>query len=860
MKNNATMKFLFSLIGPIAMIVILTMPIGPLTGGLGILQPIGGIFDVGRGVDQLSDQTMVVQGIDSEIYIVIDEWGIPHIYASSLYDAFTGLGYMQAKDRLFQMVMQTYLAAGRISEVVGDMAIGTDMFHRTLGLRKSAVASYEWYLANENSNEDVAFALEANRGMTNGINQFIRSMTSADTPIEFKILGYTPDLWQEINAFIWAKYMTWGLSGGIMDLQRQLMRTQLDNDTLYHDMIQATWPYTVAIVQEQYNLSIVEYPMAPGGGPAAIEVESIVTEENFEDLITLPEYEPLMEVFNNMVKAFGEEDFVGSNSWAINGSKSATGRAILANDPHLSLQAPSLWYEAQIVIPGIMNVQGGTLPGTPGVLIGHTENMAWGMTNMGADFVDLFVEDLNPSNSSEYMYGEDWVPFSIVEEPIQTSSGQIIDFSVRWSVHGPCIDEILGETYGLANIAMNWTGNGITHEILALGLLNRANNLQDYFDALYWWDGPPHNFIYADTEGNIAVTVAGKMPLRSGYSGKYPVSGADPDVGIVGFVPYAYNPRSVNPTSGYIQTANQLSIDPDDIWYNILGPQAEGYRGRRINEWLFAQTSIDAQDFMSLQADVHDISARQMLPFVLDAWEAMGDGDTEIQEIVDILEDWNYYMETNLTAPTIWVYLLDSMKVAIFDELSSAGVSLRYAFTPVLEWILRENITYYLDDQTTSGVESMYEILRDALELANDEIRDDLGNNVTEWEYGLHHTILIDHLAGMTFIGGEGHRGSKYTVNVAGGWTVQHGPSRRMIADFDATPKFYTVYPGGQSQVMFSKHWEDLFDLWYTYDPISRRYGYCEEHYIASVEDFDEANEGTIIIEYRITLIPEVVI
>lgn len=857
MKKNATVKFLLSLIGPIAMIILLSMPIGPLAGGLGILQPIGGIFDVGRGVDQVSDQTIVIQGITSDVEIVIDEWGIPHIYADSLFDAFTGLGYMHAKDRLFQMVMQTYLAAGRISEVVGDMAIQTDMFHRTLGLRKSAVESYEWYLANEGTNEYVASAMEANRGLTNGINSFIKSMTSANTPIEFKILGYTPEPWKEVNTFIWSKYMTWGLSGGIRDLQRQILRSSLSNDTLYHDLLQSTWPYTIAIVQEQHNLSISKYPNAPGGGPSLMEADSVVIEEDFEDLILLPEYEPLMQVFNNVVKAFGEDDLVGSNSWAINGSKSATGKALLANDPHLSLQAPSLWYEAQIVVPGVLNVQGGTLPGTPGVLIGHTEGMAWGMTNMGADFVDLFVEELNPSNSSKYRYGDDWLPFHIVDESVRTKSGGVIDFSVKWSVHGPCIDGIVGETYGLANIAMNWTGNGVTHEIMALGMLNQANNLEEYFDALYWWDGPPHNFIYADVEGNIAVTVAGKMPVRSGYSGKYPVSGANPDVGMIGFVPYAYNPRSLNPSSGYIQTANQLSIDPEKIWFNILGPQDEGYRARRINEWINAQTSIDAQDFMMLQSDVHDISARQMVPFVLEAWESAGDGNADIQEIVDILGDWNYYMEMNLTAPTIWVYMLSSMKEVVFDELTSAGVSLSYAYTPVLEWILRENITYYLDDQTTAGIESMNEILVEALRSANNEIRLDLGDNTTEWEYGRHHSIFINHLAGMTSIGNVGHRGSRYTINVAGGWSVRSGPSRRMIADFDTVAKFYTVYPGGQSQVMFSSHWEDLFRLWYTYDLITQSYGYIEEYYISTVDSFVAANEGTQIIEQRIFLIPE---
>ncbi len=857
MKRAATAKFLLSLVGPIALIVLLSMPIGPLSGGLGIIQPVGGIFDVGRGLDQQSDQRIVIPGIDSEITIIIDEWGIPHIYAESVFDAFTGLGYMQAKDRLFQMVMQTYLAAGRISEVVGERAVTTDMFHRSVGLRKSAVETFEWYLENENTSTDVAYALEANRGLTHGVNAFINSMTSANMPIEFKLLGYTPDPWQEVNSFIWAKYMTWGLSGAIRDLDRLILRTKLNNDTMYHEILPSVWPYTVPIVQEQYNLSIDDYPYAPGGWPAVLQSDSVVVEEDIGDLLVQPEYEPLLKVFEEVTRVFGDQEYVGSNSWAVNGDKSASGGALLANDPHLSLQAPSLWYEAQIVIPGLLNVQGGTLPGTPGVLIGHTANIAWGMTNMGADFVDLFVEEINPSNASEYRYGDEWLPFNVVEEPIKVKGGDVVDFSVNWSIHGPCIDGILGDTYGLANIAMNWTGNGVTHEMLALGLLNRADTLEDYFDALYWWDGPPHNFIYADTEGNIAVTVAGKMPVRSGYSGKYPVSGSDPNVGMIGFIPYAYNPRAVNPVSGYIQTANQLSIDPDEIGYKILGPQDEGYRARRINEWLAGASSVTAEDLMVLQADVVDIPARIIIPYVLDAWDAAGNGDSDVQEIIDILEQWDFSMETNLTAPTIWVYLLDSIKQNIFDELTRADVSLRYAFTPVLEWILKENISYYLDDKSTQKPESMNDILVAALQSASATIRSELGNSTADWIYGLHHTIVIDHLADMTSIGNEAHRGSIYTVNVAGGWQVKHGPSRRMVVDFGTTSKFYTVYPGGQSQVMFSKHWDDLFDLWFDYDPTTKHYSYTEEYFISTATKFAADYGGSGAIEYTIIMMPK---
>ncbi|MDF1539926.1 MAG: penicillin acylase family protein, partial [Candidatus Thorarchaeota archaeon] len=840
------LKLILSLIGPIALIILLSMPIGPLAGGLGILQPIGGIYDVGVGIQDSADRTVSIPGLEDEVAILIDEWGIPHIYGESVFDAFVGLGYMHAKDRLFQMVMQTYLAAGRISEVVGGYAASSDKMHRALGLRKSAVETYQWYLDNAATNEDVAFTLEAVNGHVAGINAYIASMTSATTPIEFKILGYTPGPWEPVNTFIWAKYMSWGLSGGFTDLLRLEMRLQLDNDTMYNELLPEQWPYTVPIVQEQYNLSIAEYPDAPGGYPAAISLDNPVDEEEIEDLVPVPEIDEFLDAVSNVVNLLGDRNVVGSNSWAATGSKTENGQAILANDPHLTLQAPSLWYEAQIVVPGELNVQGGTLPGTPGVLIGHTEHMAWGMTNCGSDFVDLFVEEINSEDPSQYRYGDEWLDFEVVDESILTKEGEIIPFNVNWTVHGPCVDAAISGTMGLANLAMYWTGNGITHEVLALGLLNRANNLNDYYDAMYWWDSPPHNFIYADDEGNIAVTVAGRFPMREGYSGKYPVSGANDSIGVFANIPYAYNPRSVNPSSDYIQTANQASIDPNEYSFTVPGPQAMGYRARRIDSFLKVAANLDSADMMRFQADVFDIAAQQIVPFALGAWEAEGETNASVQNMVDILSEWNYQAEADKIGPTIWIYLLDAIKYETFDEIRSADISLGRAYTPVLENLLREEKPYYFDDHTTNSViETMNETLASAFYRAYNELVDDYGVNVTDWTYGNHHVIYIDHLAELTFIGGGPHRGDGYTLNVAGGWKVDFGPSRRMVADFDETLTIYAVYPGGQSQVMFSPHWDDLFQLWYTYNEVTKTYGYTVEHFYATAAAFIAADTSS---------------
>ena len=848
-----------SFIGPIALIIILTMPIGPLTGGLGIIQPWGGIFDTGRGIQHPHTQQLVLPGMVEGANVIIDNWGIPHIYGETIEDAFFALGYMHARDRLFQMVMQTYLAAGRISEVVGGIAVNTDKMHRTYGLAKSAEETYQWYIENAATNEDVNYTLRGVHAHVDGINAFINSMTSENTPIEFKILGFTPEPWEPVYSFIWAKYMTWGLSGGIYDLRREYVRVQLDNDTMYGEIIPEIFPDTVPVVPEQYNLSLDDYPDAPGGNPASVTPPpTVLAEDEPQGLISVTEMNDILEATTDIINFFGDNAFVGSNSWAVNGSKTADGQAMLANDPHLTLQAPSLWYEVQLYVPGELFVQGGTLPGTPGVLIGHTEHISWGMTNVGADVLDIFVEDLNPTNPRQYRYNGEWVDFEVVDELIEVKGAADVDFNVSWSVHGPCVDSVTS-TYNLddeesfPNIAMNWTGNGVTHEMMTLGILNRANNLTDYYDAMYWWDSPPHNFIYADDQGNIAITVAGRFPLRAGYSGNFPVQAVNDSVGMVSNIPYAFNPRSVNPSQCFLQSANQKSIDPATYPYTILGHQSQDYRGERIHTRLDGASGLTVEDMMVLQADIVDLTAEKMLPYVLIA--ASGYSNATIQELIDHLNTWDYEMDVDIAAPTIWTYLLENMRYEVFDELREVELSASVAAVQVLEWVIVNGVSHYIDDSTTDGVvEDLDEILIRALHRTADQLHA-ISPNAADWLYGDFHLIGIDHLAGLTSIGYEPHRGSGYTVNVGSGPVVTHGPSRRMVVSYEATPEYYVTYPGGQSQVMFSEHWDDLFELWFDYDPATGHYGYYLEYNYTSAADFAAADDGTMI-EMVLILLP----
>ena len=483
--------------------------------------------------------------------VIADQWGIPHIYADSVNDAFMVLGYLHARDRLFQMVMQSRLASGRLSEIIGPAAVTSDKFYRTIGLRRSAELTHQWYLEHR-SDPIVDNALSIVEAEVEGVNAFIDSMTSAVTPIEFKLLGLRPEPWTELDVFVWAKMMTWGLSGNFRDLYRQYIRAALDNDTLYRELFNDTMPFTVPIVPEQTNLSLAEFPLAPGGAPAPAIQSGLRQSKVAECDVPFTRLQSLLDRLQQVMSPFGPGEIVGSNNWVVSGNKSATGHPILANDPHLVLQAPSLWYEAHIVVPGELDVMGVTFPGLPGVVLGHTAHAAWGFTNVGADVLDIVVEKVNPDNSSQYEYNGQWKDFEIVDEQIRLRDGTIVPFSVKWSVHGPLIDSFVTE-YGVdessaENIAMMWTGNGVTHEVLSLSLMNKMNTIEDYHRAVYWWDSPPQNIVFADDQANIAIMVAGRFPIRSGYSGEFPVQLLNDTVGWVSNIPFAHNPRSVNPS------------------------------------------------------------------------------------------------------------------------------------------------------------------------------------------------------------------------------------------------------------------------------------------------------------------------
>jgi penicillin amidase len=353
--------------------------------------------------------------------------------------------------------------------------------------------------------------------------------------------------------------------------------------------------------------------------------------------------------------------------------------------------------------------------------------------------------------------------------------------------------------------------------------------------------------------------VCGRYPVRAGYDGSLPVQALDDSVGWVGYIPYAYIPRSVNPSQGYIQSANQLSIDMSSYGFELLGPFADGYRGRRIDYLLDNDDSVTVGDMKRFHADSVEVRAQEIVPYVVDAWndavEAEVEDNDTIDEIVGWLDNWDYSMEIDERAPTVWMFLKDALHYETFDELRDLGVPL--SRTPVLEQFIKENNAYYFDDHSTGSFETRDEILVKAIYRAVDAIAadEDFGRDMSNWAYGNKHIVWYDHLADLTTVGGVPHRGQN-TLNNAGGWRSTHGPSWRLVADMSNIEMSYGVYAPGQSGNIASPHFDDLFNLQYTYDENSRQYGYHILYFYATADAFRNADTEGSMIEATITFTP----
>lgn len=757
----------------------------------------GGYFYLRTSLPKVSGEVRV-EGLEGPVEIVRDADAVPHIYASSHADAVFGLGFVHAQDRLWQMEFQRRVGSGRLSEVIGEATVSTDRFIRTLGIEQAAESGLE------------ALSPEA-RGLIDayvaGINAYLAQRRGA-LPVEFLLLGFEPAPFEPVDVLVWAKMMAWDLGDNWSD---ELLRAQLVKQLAPADVS--------AMIAELW----------PGYDDAATVVVPEGAAEYLRDL----DVTALLELAGPP-----KPDGYGSNNWVLSGDVTATGKPILANDPHLSLQAPSLWYFAHLVAPGV-NVMGATLPGTPAVLLGRTDRHAWGFTNNGADVQDLFLERLDPSDAGRYLTPDGSEPFTTRQEVIKVKGQDDVVVQVRSTRHGPVISDVDSRSREVAGgplggpdevLAFSWTalapGDRTIESVLGM---NTATSWGEFEDALELFVAPMQNIVYADVDGVVAYYAPAHVPIRAGGIGAVPTRGWTGEGDWIGQVPFDALPHVIQPASGRIVTANQRVV-PEDYPYYLTRDWTAPYRAERINALLDGQERATVDYSVATQLDQVSLMAREFVPLAQNA-PAATDGAKKLQAM---LVGFDGDMVMGSPAPLAFAAWYRRFAYSLYQDDLGDVTSSFFNLRPDLTRAILAGEPDWCDDKNTPGIETCEQMAALALDSAWTELVAAFGADTSKWNWGKAHQAVQEHaVLGSTPLapianlrvpnGGDG-----FSVDAAGyglkfgNFDQTHGPGYRAVYDLAGGGGWF-IHGTGQSGNLLSRRYRDFMDRWQQGDMIPMR-------------------------------------
>lgn len=753
------------------------------------------------------NQVQQVQGLAGPVRITFDRWGVPHIRAqASDMDVFFAQGYVHARDRLFQMELGRRAAQGRLAEILGSGAIEQDRFFRTWGFYRAAQA------ALPNHTEFTRQTLEAYAA---GVNQFIRE---GNLPLPFALLGFTPEPWTPADTLAWGKLQSYDLG--------QVWQDEIDNTFIlgkvglegFNDLRGAYpqgWP---TILQPEDLRSLDERAQNRRVYPPAALSPGLL--ERLEQVAAL----------SRQLSIAPQDPDQGSNNWVLSGARTATGKPMLANDPHLRLQNPALWYIADLRGPTYHAI-GATIPGVPGVFLGRNDRVAWGATNIRPDVMDLFVLELE---GQSYRTPSGLVLLRLRQETIRVRGADPVTLVVRESEYGPVISDLgqaflrPGLTAGTAiatagqAVSVRWTGLDPQDTTLDAYLgMNRARNAEEYRQALRRYVAPMQNFVYADVEGNIGYFAPGWVPIRD-WDGRFPAS-VSKGQQWKGYVAFERLPQVANPREGFVSSANNRVLPhggPDISSYTT-----EVFRAQRIRELILATPRASLEDMARWQGDTYSIIAREMLPGLL----ALPPQSEAARRLQNAVRNWDLRAELDSVGATAFAFFYREISRMLEDELGLRYPPVPYTFIKAL----REDGRWC--QNARAGIRNCAQFMAQALEKAGAELERRLGPDPSGWQWGrLHQASLTSPLASTPLIGGLFNRtiptpGSMHTVNVANynQDTFLHtsGASLRTLFDLSDPDNSRIIYPMGQSADVFSPNFDNLLWLWRDkqYIPLSTR-------------------------------------
>ncbi|WP_219471710.1 penicillin acylase family protein [Nonomuraea rhizosphaerae] len=777
------------------------------------------VYTVRRSFPQV-DGSVRLPGLAGNVEIYRDKAGIPQIYADSAEDLFMAQGFTHAQDRFWEMDFRRHVTSGRLSELFGAATLDNDKAIRTMGWRRVAERELP-----ELSDRTRRF-LDA---YAKGVNSWLRANPNAsDRSLEYSVLklqngSYTPEPWTALDSVSWLKAMAWDLRSNMEDeIDRALALTKLPRERV--EQLYPDYPYDrhAPIVTEG---AIVNGRFDQGGEPTPERDASRALTQAAETLDAVP----------STMGAVDREG-IGSNSWVVSGEHTTSGKPLLANDPHLSAQMPSIWYQVGLHCRKITDacgydVTGFSFSGVPGVIIGHTDKIAWGFTNLGPDVADLFLEKVK---GDTYLYKGESMKLETRKEQIKVAGGPTVTLNVRSTLHGPLINEVIGDAEpsdGANAVALQWTALTPGPTVDAVFAMNSATNWEEFRAAAALFEVPAQNLVYADTEGHIGYQAPGRIPVRVKGDGAWPVPGWTGEYDWrTAPIPYDQLPSVEDPAAGYIVTANNAVIDPKRYRPLLTKDWAYGYRSQRILDRLgqeLARGKVDAATMSRIQLDTHNGLAGSLVPALMRVPLA-----GPAVRARKLLQGWDGSQEVG-SAPAayfnaVWRHLLG---LTFDDDLpSGARPGGGDRWYEVIDRLLETPDDPFWDDTTTKGrTEDRDEILRQALAAAYQEVSDLLGDDVTAWRWGdLHRLTLTNASLGTSGIapvealfnrGPLDVSGSKDAPN-ATGWNLQRGysvtsvPSMRMVVDLGDLEKSKWINLTGASGHAFHDNYWDQAPMW----------------------------------------------
>jgi penicillin amidase len=738
--------------------------------------------------------TISIHGLTSSVRVLRDAYGVPHIEAGNEHDLMLAAGFVHAQDRLWQMDMARRAGEGRLSELFGQATLPFDRMFRIVGIRRSAAQIIA---------RMAPASLDRLRWYADGVNAYIASARGR-YPVEFDLLGYEPELWTPLHSVIVGRLTAWEL-----------------NLSWWTDL-------TYGIIAEHVGLDrIVDImPEYPAGVPPTVpsgEWRSYAS-LGLAYLRTAQSYAAL----SGSASLNG-----GSNAWAVAPGRSTTGGAILANDAHLHLESPSHWYEIQLQMPGL-RVRGMSMAGVPAVVAGRNDSIAWGLTNVMADDADFYVEQLDSLTGSRYLYDGQWYPLTLLTEEIPVKGDSARSLTVRLTRHGPIVTDIAtplqrGRAPYVAS--MRWTGNEFDDQFLAFTRIDRARNWEEFTAGVREFAVPGQSFVYADVRGNIGYWCGVRLPVRAGRNSLFPLPGWDPSTEWKGFVPFGRLPHRFNPPERYIATANNRIVD-DSYPYHISDLWEPSSRIQRLNDVLGRKGDLfSVQDFERLQLDTYSYYARDIIPYIVEAFQDSIGTLPVGERVFEYLRNWHYRFTTDDVATSIYQEFLVRLIHNTFademgDDLFHDWVILGNIPLRVTARLLAQGTSPWFDDVRTPVVETRDDIVRKSLREALADLRAKWGGDSKNWRWGNLHTVTLSHPFGLRKpldrifnvgpfpVNGGSTALVSFEYDLNKPFDVTVGPSFRQIFDMGGEGEFRSVLPSGESGQVFHSHYADQTRLW----------------------------------------------